>query len=116
MDDRPIDLRPLDPDEDPWREQRVVGAAMARVRALQREADAGGWLRWLEWWRPAVAFATAVIAVSAGVLATSPQGGDAPEAGVAAAVAGVPPAFAEWMRSDRLPAASEVLAAMEGYR
>ena len=115
MDDRPIDLRPLDPDEDPWRRERVVGGAMVRVRAMQREqASAPAWLAWLEWWRPAVAFATLVMAVSAAVLASVAGGGHAASPGVAAA-AGVPAPVAEWMASDRLPAAAEVFAAVQGY-
>lgn len=115
MDERPIDLRALDPDEDPWREQRVVGGAMARIRALQHEqASAPAWLGWLAWWRPAVAFAALVMAASGAVLASASGGGRAMSPGVAAA-AGVPRPMAEWMASDRLPAAAEVFAAVQGY-
>lgn len=113
MDDRPIDLRALDPDEDPWRRERVVGGAMARVRALHRErAAAPAWAGWLDWWRPAVAFAALVMAGSAAALASAPGGGGSP--GVAAA--GVPAPVQGWMASDRLPSAAEVYAAMRGYR
>jgi hypothetical protein len=115
MDERPIDLRALDPDEDPWREQRVVGGAMARIRALQREqASAPAWLAWLAWWRPAVGFATLVMLASTAVLATASGGGRAAAPGVAAA-AGVPQPVAEWIASDELPPAAAVFAAMQGY-
>jgi hypothetical protein len=114
MDERPIDLRPLDPDEDPWRQERVVGAAMARVRALRDErAAAPGWLGWLDWWRPAVAFAGLVMAASATVIASAPSA--RASSPVVVAAAGVPAPVAEWMASDRLPAAAEVFAALQGY-
>lgn len=114
MDDRPIDLRPLDPDEDPWRRQRVVGGAMARVRALQREGDAGSpWAGWLRWWRPAVAFSTLAAGASAAVLATADGRGRAAAPGV---TPGVPRPMAEWMSTGRLPSAAEVYAAVQGYR
>lgn len=112
MDDRPIDLSPLDPDEDPRRRQRVVGGAMARVRAMQR-GQASAWGGWLQWWRPAVAFAASVTAASAVALASA-GGGGAPSPGIAAA--GVPAPVAEWMTSERLPSAAEVYAAVQGYR
>jgi hypothetical protein len=112
MDDRPIDLSPLDPDEDPWRRDRVVGGAMARVRTLQRE-PAQPWVGWLQWWRPAVAFAAAAMAVSGAVLASAPASGDAAWAGAAV---GVPRPVAEWMSSGTLPSAAEVYAAVQGYR
>jgi hypothetical protein len=104
MDERPIDLRPLDPDEDPWRRERVVGAAMARVRALRDERAAA----------PAVAFAGLVIAASATVIASAPSA--RATSPVVAAAAGVPAPVAEWMASDRLPAAAEVFATLQGYR
>ena len=112
MDDRPIDLRPLDPDEDPWRRERVVGGAMARVRAPRRETGSpwGGWLRW---WRPAVAFSTLAAGASAAVLATADGGG---RAASVATTPGVPQPVAEWMSSGRLPSAAEVYAAVQGYR
>lgn len=115
MDERPIDLRALDPDEDPWREQRVVGGAMARIRALRREpAPVPVWAGWLAWWRPAVGFAALVMAASAGVLASaSGDGRAAPR--VVAAAAGVPGTVAEWMESDQMPAAVDVFAAVQGY-
>jgi hypothetical protein len=114
MDERPMDLRPLDPDEDPWRRERVIGGAMARIRVMQREqASAPGWMAWLAWWRPAVAFATLVMAVSAAVLASA-AGARGAAPGVAAA-AGVPPTVAEWLASERLPDAAEVFAAVQGY-
>lgn len=115
MDDRPIDLRALDPDDDPWREQRVVGGAMARIREMQRAqtGTAAGGLAWLAWWRPAVGFAALVMAVSATVLATASGGGSAPPAVTAAA--GVPRPVAEWVASEELPSAAAVFAAMRGY-
>ena len=113
MDDRPIDLSALDPDEDPWRRQRVVGGAMARVRALQRE-QAQSWAGWLRWWRPAVVFAGVTMAASAVVLASAGDRGSAAPPGVAAA--GVPRPVAEWMSSGALPSAAEVYAAVQGYR
>lgn len=112
MDDRPIDLGPLDPDEDPWRRQRVVGGAMAHIRTLQRE-PASAWAGWLRWWRPAVAFAGVVMAASIAALASAPGGGGAAP-GVT--VSGVPAPVAEWMASDRLPSAAEVYATVQGYR
>ena len=112
MDDRPIDLSPLDPDEDPWRRDRVVGGAMARVRALQRE-QAQPSSAWLQWWRPAVAFAAVTMAVSGAVLASAGGGERAAWSGAAA---GVPQPVAEWMSSAGLPSAAEVYAAVQGYR
>lgn len=112
MDDRPIDLSPLDPDEDPWRRQRVVGGAMARVRAMRRE-PASAWSGWLQWWRPAMAFAALVTAASAAALASAGGGGVA-SPGMGAA--GVPAPVAEWMAIERLPSAAEVYAAVQGYR
>jgi hypothetical protein len=112
MDDRPIDLRPLDPEEDPWRRDRVVGGAMARVRTLQREQPSA-WTGWLQWWRPAVAFAGLVTAASVAALASA-GGSGAASPGMAAA--GVPAPVAEWMSSERLPSAAEVYAAVQGYR
>lgn len=115
MDDRRMDLRPLDPDEDPWRRERVIGGAMARVRALQRErTSAPAWGGWLAWWRPAMTFAALVIAVSATVIASTPVTNAAPAP--PAAAAGVPAPVAEWLASDRLPAAAEVFAAMQEIR
>lgn len=112
MDDRPMDLRALDPDDDPWRRERVVGGAMTRIRALQREqAPAPGWLAW---WRPAIGFAALVMAASGAVLASAPEGGRGSSAGMAAA-AGVPAPLAEWMASERLPPSAEVFAAVQGY-
>jgi hypothetical protein len=113
MDDRPIDLRALDPDEDPWREQRVVGGAMMRIREMRRE-PAPAWIAWLAWWRPAAGFAALVMAVSATVLATASGGGNAAPAAIAAA-SGVPGPVAEWMSGDALPSAAAVFAAMQGY-
>ncbi|HEX2081171.1 MAG TPA: hypothetical protein VHG08_25940 [Longimicrobium sp.] len=112
MDDRPIDLSPLDPDEDPWRRDRVVGGAMARVRALQR-VPAQPWAGWLPWWRPVVAFAALTMAVSGAVLASTDGGEGAAWSGAAA---GVPQPVAEWMASGGLPSAAEVYAAVQGYR
>lgn len=112
MDDRPMDLRPLDPDQDPWRRQRVVGGAMSRVRALQRERTAPAGAGWLEWWRPALAFATLVMAASGAMLASA-SGEMRTSSSV---VAGVPEPVAEWMSSERLPPAAEVYAAVQGYR
>jgi hypothetical protein len=109
MDDRPIDLSPLDPDEDPWRRDRVVGGAMARVRALRREPAQP----WLQWWRPAVAFAAVTMAASGAVLASAGGGERATWAGAAA---GVPRPVAAWMQSGSLPSAAEVYAAVQGYR
>lgn len=111
-DERPIDLRALDPDEDPWRRERVVGGVMSRVRALQRERASGP--AWLDAWRPAVAFAVLVMVASAAVLASARDGGRASSPGMAAA-AGVPAPVAEWMASERLPSAAEVFAAVQGY-
>lgn len=111
MDDRPIDLSPLDPEEDPWRRDRVVGGAMERVRALQRE-PAQPWAGWLQWWRPAVAFAALTMAAS-GVVLASTGGGE--RAAWADAAAGVPRPVAEWMESGSLPSAAEVYAAVQGY-
>lgn len=112
MDERPMDLRALDPDEDPRRRERVVGGAMMRIRAMRRErAPAPGWL---QWWRPALGFAALVIAVSGAVLASVPEGGRGGTPGIAAA-AGVPAPLAEWMASERLPASVEVFAAVQGY-
>ena len=113
MDDRPIDLSALDPDQDPWRRERVVGGAMARVRGLQRER-ASAWSGWLQWWRPAAAFATLVMVASALALASASGGGGAASPGAAAA--GVPAPVADWMSRDRLPSAAEVYAAVQGYR
>lgn len=118
MDERRMDLRPLDPDEDAGRRERVVGGAMARVRALQGErARAPGWPGWLAWWRPAMAFAALVMAVSLAALSSAPTAGAGGGrlAGVDAA-AGVPAPVAEWLASERLPAAAEVFAAVQGYR
>lgn len=113
MDDRRMDLRPLDPDEDPWRRERVIGGAMTRIRALQRERPTP-WGGWLAWWRPAMTFAALVIAVSATVIASTPV--TRPVPALPAAAAGVPGPVAEWMASDRLPAAAEVFAAMQEIR
>ncbi|HEU0299399.1 MAG TPA: hypothetical protein VFR37_08095 [Longimicrobium sp.] len=112
MDDRPIDLSPLDPDEDPRRRDRVVGGAMMRVRALQR-TDEQPWTAWLRWWRPTVAFAAVTMAVSGAVLASA---GRPDNAAWSSAAAGVPQPVAGWMSSGGLPSAAEVYAAVQGYR
>ncbi len=106
-EERPIDLRPLDPAEDPWREQRIVGGAMARIRALD-----GAPVPWLAWSRGALAAAALVVVASAAVLSRAPA---APPSGGMAAAPGVPRPVAEWLERERLPDAAEVYAAVQGY-
>ena len=96
MDDlRPVDFSTLDPYADPGRRARAAAGVVARAAwALQRRPARGPLGVLEDWFRPALAAAAAVAALSLGVHATSSRGADALPGTVAQAeLAGVPEAL-----------------------
>ena len=100
-----IDLGALDR-EDRSREDRVIGAAMARIGSRPKPLldDVGGW------WRPGLAAAAAVIVIAGGILAARGRSSAADPP-----VAAAEEQLFDWVQSGHVPANEELLATFSGY-
>lgn len=118
MDERPIDLTPLDPalDREAW-ERRIAAIMALAAPELARRAAAGSpSFVLLGWFRPALA-AAAVVAICAGAsLALFPGPAESPpeEEAVAAEALRLPTPVALWLEDDQAPSVADVALAVDG--
>lgn len=112
MNDERIDLSALGLDQDPERVERMVGGIMWRARMeLARRAarrEIGAFEMVATWYRPALAAAAAIAAVSLTLLATF-QPRPVVATGAYMSAAEIPAAMSVWYEEDRVPTASELL-------
>jgi hypothetical protein len=117
MDERPIDLTPLDPtlDREQW-ERRIAAIAALAAPELARRAAAGSpALVLLGWFRPALATA-AVLALCAGAALATLQSPpiDSPEPAAAAEALRLPAPVALWLDDDQAPTVADLALAVQG--
>lgn len=123
MDERPIDLSPLDPtlDRERW-ERRIATIAalaapeLARRRRMVQPMESPS-LVLLGWFRPALS-AAAVLALCAGAalsLLVQNQTGR-PEPAVALEALRLPAPVAQWLGEDQPPSVGDLALAMAGDR
>lgn len=117
MDERPIDLTPLDPtlDRERW-ERRIAAIAVLAAPELARRAarEESPALVLLGWFRPALS-AAAVLALCAGgalALLEGPEGAPAPAAAVDALR--LPAPVALWLGDDQPPTVADLAVAVQG--
>ena len=115
MSDDRFDLSALDVSRDPERIDRMVGNIMWRARTeLARRASAHP-VSAVEvvagWFRPALAAAAAIAAVSLTLLATAGRSRAEVQSTAFISSAEVPAAMTVWYEEDRLPTAAELLVA-----
>lgn len=112
MNDERFDLSALDLNQDPERVERMVGGIMWRARmelvrrAAQRDVTAFEVVA--TWYRPALAAAAAIAAVSLTLLTTFRPPPVVPT-GAYMSAAEVPAAMSVWYEEDRVPTAAELL-------
>ncbi|HEV2851973.1 MAG TPA: hypothetical protein VHC97_04140 [Thermoanaerobaculia bacterium] len=123
MDERPIDLSPLDPTLDPERWERRIAtiAALASPEMARRSMAAhpaeSPSLVLLGWFRPALS-AAAVLALCAGAalsLLIQNQAGR-PEPAVALEALRLPAPVAQWLGEDQPPSVGDLALAIHGGR
>jgi hypothetical protein len=121
MDERPIDLTPLDPalDREAW-ERRVAAIMALAAPELARRTVAGivgsPALVLLDWFRPALA-AAAVLAICAGAslaFLEGPVAAPPEEPAVAAEALRLPTPVALWLEDDQTPSVADLALAMGG--
>jgi hypothetical protein len=117
MDERPIDLTPLDPtlDRERWERRIAAIAVLAAPELARRAAAAGSPAQVLVgWFRPALS-AAAVLALCAGVALALLQGPEgAPSSAVAADALRLPAPVALWLADDQPPTVADVAFAVQG--
>lgn len=115
MDDRRLDLTPLDPFRDAERFERMVRSIVSRAAPeLERRAEADPSLFALlaAWARPMLAAAAVLLAVSGTLFSLVDRVSAGASTGVYAGlidVLGVPAPAADWLREDREPVLEELL-------
>jgi hypothetical protein len=117
MDERPIDLTPLDPalDREAWERRIAATVALAAPELARRAAAASPALVLLGWFRPALA-AAAVLSICAGAsLALLGGQADGPpeEAAVAAEALRLPTPVALWLEDDQAPSVADLALAVD---
>ena len=118
-DQERLDFSALDLDHNTEKLERLVGSVMWRAREELNRRAAAQTLTVSEavatWFRPAIAAAAAIAAVSLTLLATTAgRGEDETDAGAYLSNAGVPAAMTAWYEEDRSPTASDLLVATSG--
>lgn len=112
MTDERFDFSALDLSKDPARTERMVGSIMWRARAgLARRAAAhqvGAVELVAAWYRPALAAAAAIAAVSLTLLATV-RPSPAVQTTAYVSASDVPAALSGWYEEERSPTAAELL-------
>lgn len=117
MDDRPIDLSPLNPtlDRERW-ERRIASITALAAPELARRATLAGSPSQvlLGWFRPALSAAAALALCAAAALALLVEGAEAPSTrpAIAAEALRLPPSVAELLGEDRSPTVAEISLAM----
>lgn len=117
MDDRPIDLRALDPTLDPERWERRIASitALAAPELARRAALAGSPAQvLLGWFRPALSVAAALALCAVAVLALLARGAEARSArpAIAAEALYLPAPVAQLLDEERAPTVAEISLAM----
>lgn len=117
MDDRPIDLRALDPslDRERWERRIASLAALAAPELARRAALAGSPAQvLLGWFRPALSAAAALALCAVAVLALLARGAEARSArpAIAAEALRLPPSVARLLGEERAPTVGELSLAM----
>ena len=118
-DEERLDFSALDLDRDAEKFERLVGNVMWRARGELNRRAAAQTLTLSEavatWFRPAIAAAAAIAAVSLTLLATTGGRSEGEtDAGAYLSSAGVPAAMTAWYEEDRSPTASDLLVATSG--
>lgn len=116
MDDRPIDLGPLDPtlDRERWERRIAAISALARPELARRATAAASPAQVLVgWFRPALAMA-ATLALCASAALMLPFEGSTGERAVTAEALRLPSAVSQWLGEDQAPTMAELAAALEG--
>lgn len=116
MDERPIDLTPLDPARDRERWERRIASivVLAAPELARRAAAAESPLQVLVgWFRPALS-AAAVLALCAGGALTLLLPAGAPEPAVAVDALRLPAPIALWLGDDQPPTVADLALAMQG--
>lgn len=116
MTDDRIDFSPLDPTRDPERfdgiVRSIVGSASSQLVARRARATVFGQVSL--WWRPLLAAAAITGVVALAALARLDDSAQAAAPTGLAEALGVPDPIAEWVRSDQVPTATELLIGLEG--
>jgi hypothetical protein len=115
MDERPIDLRPLDPTlpNERWESRIAAITALAAPELARRAALAASPAQILVgWFRPALA-AAAVLSVVAGASLALLGSGESPLGGTAEALR-LPGPVALWLGDDQPPSVAELAIAVRG--
>jgi hypothetical protein len=120
MSDEQFDFSPLDPARDPDRFERMVSNITWRARMeLKRRAERVR-ISPVEvvatWYRPALAAAAAIAAVSLTLLTTVGRAKTEVPTGAYMSSTEVPAALSTWYEEDSIPTAAELLVAFEGDR
>jgi hypothetical protein len=119
MTDNRIDFSALDPLQEKERFERKVRSitAAAGPELAARRARASVFGQVAGWWRPLLAAAaiTGIVSIAALAQSEGTAGQSEAEIGVAEAI-GMPQQIAQWMRSDELPTAAELLIELETER
>ena len=118
MDERPIDLTPLDParDREAWEGRIAAIMALAAPELARRAAAGSPSFVLLGWFRPALA-AAAVLAICAGAalaLLGSPADVPPEEPAVAAETLRLPTPVALWLEDDQSPSVADLALAVDG--
>jgi hypothetical protein len=114
MDDRPIDLGPLDPtlDRERWERRIAAISALAAPQLARRAAAASPALVLVGWFRPALAMAATLALCASAALLLSFDGASAPA--VSAESLRLPSAVDQWLGEDQPPTMAELAAAVGG--
>jgi hypothetical protein len=116
MSDQPLDFSTLNPSPDS--EERMVGRIMWRVQSELARRRGHREISVVEvmaaWYRPALATAAAIAAVSLTMLAVTRPARSEVTTGAYMSSNEVPAALSNWYEEDSLPTAAELLVASEG--
>lgn len=118
MSDERIDLSSLDLGGDPERMERMVGNVMWRARAELARRKNARLVTPVEmvaaWFRPAIAAAAAIAAISLTAIATTRPADDVVQVGAYMSGNEVPASLTGWYEEGSDPTASELLVAANG--